>query len=338
MRVALWSAGFFWAAVAAGQETQVPIPELKATLTTTARTVPAGKPVWVHFGIQNLSAGPIQLVVPGTEPNHSEDLAAGLPLPHVFSGRAFNGLVINDDTQRMWQNAINYTPPARAPVITLGPYASIGVQLDASQYYPALKTAGRYRLQWSPYGGRVPSNTLSIEIAPLKQAEIETDFGSMTMRFYYEDAPEHVANFIELAKKGFYENLTFHKIEAGYYILGGCPRGDGTGIRPDGKKLQAEFNDRPVVKGTVLMGRLEDDPDSASSQFFISNTSMPQIEGRYTVFGQLVGETALNTLDHLMNQPVDENGRPKKKVYIRGIRISDAPVTREEAAAQRPLP
>ncbi len=315
-----------------GYAQEAPIPEITAAISLPARTISTGKPVWISLTLQNISSQPVTLTVPGTEPTEPTEVGVGLPVCHVFSGKAYGGLKVTNEYDRSWQNPVGYQPPGKAPTVTLAPHSSVGVRFDAAEYYPSLKTPGRYRIHWAPYGGRVQSNTLMLEVAPLKQAEIETDFGSMNLRFFYEDAPEHVANFIELVKKGFYDNLTFHKVEAGYYILGGCPNGDGTGIRTDGKKLAAELNDRPVVKGTVVMGRLENDFDSASCQFFISNTSMPEIEGHYTVFGELYGADSLRTLDQLMAQPVDETGRPKKKLYIRTIRLSDVPVDRDELA------
>jgi cyclophilin family peptidyl-prolyl cis-trans isomerase len=147
----------------------------------------------------------------------------------------------------------------------------------------------------------------------------------MMMRFFYEDAPSTVANFIELAKSGFYSSKVFHRIEPGYLIQGGCPRGDGTGIRLDGKRIPAEFNGRIMDKGRVAMALLNDDPDSASCQFFICNTRQKDWDGRYTVFGELVGEESFATLERLMNRDVDEQGRPLDPLYMRSVRIIDAP-------------
>jgi cyclophilin family peptidyl-prolyl cis-trans isomerase len=147
----------------------------------------------------------------------------------------------------------------------------------------------------------------------------------MTVRFFYADAPKTVGNFIELAKSGFYDRTTFHRIEPGYLLQGGCPKGDGTGIRADGKRIPAEFNSRPVDKGTVAMALLEDEPDSASSQFFICNTRQKEWDGRYTVFGELVGEASYETLDRLMATPVDEHGHPTRTLHVRSARIVDTP-------------
>jgi len=188
-----------------------------------------------------------------------------------------------------------------------------------------LRSGGRYRVSWSPYNGDVASKTITVTIAPRKQVEIVTDEGTMTLRLFYNEAPQHVENFIELVKTGSYAGKTFHRLEPGYLLQGGCPRGDGTGIRSDGKRVPAEFNEHVHQKGSVSMALLGDDPDSASCQFFICNTRQKEWDGRYTVFAQLVGEESLTTLDRLMLTPVDERGRPQKTLYLRSVRLTDAP-------------
>ena len=301
-----------------------PGPQLLAALAVTSRHVPVGKPLWVDFMIFNVSPEPVTLTAPGTSPE-TQNSPIGLPLTHVFSGRAFSGLTIEGQGGKRWDVALNYQPPGSAPVLQLAPYSSVGITLEVSKYYPALFSAGRYRLRWEPYGGALRSNDLVIDVAPRKQARILTDQGEMLVRLYYDDAPNHVENFLELAQSGFYDNLTFHKIESGYFIQGGDPLGDGRGIRRDGKKLAAEFNDRPQDRGAVNMARIESDPDSASCQFFILNTRIPEWDGRYTQFGHLEGDASYATLDKLLSQPADEQGRPTKRLYIRGVRIEDVP-------------
>jgi peptidyl-prolyl cis-trans isomerase B (cyclophilin B) len=245
----------------------------------------------------------------------------------VFSGVGTSGLTIRGQYTRTLTEAAGYQQPKSAPEIVLGPHAVVGTTVDISALYPPMKVAGLYRVVWQPYGGLVTSNQLTIEVAALKHAIIMTDEGSMTVELKYKLAPRHVANFIELAKSDFYNQRTFHRVEPGYFIQGGCPKGDGTGIRLDGKKVNAEFSDYPVDRGTVCMARLESDPNSASCQFIIANTRLPDWDGRYGVFGQLVGEESYATLDRLMASPVDPRlGRPLRSVYIRAVRVVDAPL------------
>jgi cyclophilin family peptidyl-prolyl cis-trans isomerase len=73
------------------------------------------------------------------------------------------------------------------------------------------------------------------------------------------------------------------------------------------------------------MALLEDDPDSGSCQFFLCNTRQKDWDGRYTVFGQLEGEESFATLDRLMSTPVDDKGRPVRTLYMRTVRVVDAP-------------
>jgi len=297
--------------------------ELRAVISSATRHVSVGKPIWVDFTLQNLSAEDVVLTVPGTQSEHATG-AMGLPLSHVFSGKAFAGLAIEGNHGRRWDVAVDYHPPDTTEIVTITPYGSVGVSLDVTRHYPMLRSPGRYRLSWEPYGGRLRSNELMIEVAPRKQVTLLTDFGEMTIRLFYDEAPCHVENFLELTRDGFYDNLTFHKIWPGTFIQGGCALGNGTGIRPDGRKLSAEFSDLPQDRGAVSMARLETDPNSASCQFFICNTRIPEWDGRYTILGHLIGEEAYETLDRLMSMPVDDQGRPEKRVYIRGARIGDA--------------
>ncbi len=109
--------------------------------------------------------------------------------------------------------------------------------------------------------------------------------GEVRLELYPEDAPKTVESFIALAKKGFYDGLTFHRVIPGFVAQGGDPKGDGTG--GPGYKLRAEFNARKHLRGTLAMARAQD-PDSAGSQFYICLAPQPSLDGKYTVFGQAV--------------------------------------------------
>ena len=301
-----------------------PILGIRADVRPVSYQVPVGQPVWVRFSIENVADEPITLTVPGTEPEIPSP-ESGLPLAHVFSGGSLSGVTVTTEAGRRWDQPVGYRSGPRAPILMIAPRSSVGTTLDLREYFPALRGAGRFRVVWRPYRGAVSSDPMVVTIATLKQSEIAVDDGTMTIRFFYEDAPLHVANFIELAESGFYSGKTFHRIEAGYFLQGGCPRGDGTGIRLDGKRIEAEFNGRPMEKGAVAMALLEDDPESASCQFFICNTRQKEWDGRYTILGELVGEESFATLDRLMATEVDEQGRPLRPLYMRTVRIVDAP-------------
>jgi cyclophilin family peptidyl-prolyl cis-trans isomerase len=104
------------------------------------------------------------------------------------------------------------------------------------------------------------------------------------MEFYPADAPKTVENFVTLAKKGFYNNLTFHRVVPDFVVQGGCPKGTGTG--GPGYTVPAEFNKQKHVRGTVAMARSQD-PNSAGSQFYICYGPTPHLDGNYTVFGKV---------------------------------------------------
>ncbi len=108
--------------------------------------------------------------------------------------------------------------------------------------------------------------------------------GEVRIELYPDDAPKTVEAFITLAKKGFYDGLTFHRVVPGFVAQGGDPKGDGTG--GPGYTLKAEFNKRKHLRGTVAMARSQH-PDSAGSQFYIAFAPAPHLDNNYTVFGQV---------------------------------------------------
>jgi peptidyl-prolyl cis-trans isomerase B (cyclophilin B) len=120
----------------------------------------------------------------------------------------------------------------------------------------------------------------------MKQSGVITlDNGNeIRLEFYPADAPKTVENFVTLAKKGFYNNLTFHRVVPDFVVQGGCPKGNGTG--GPGYTIPAEFNKQKHLRGTVAMARSQD-PNSAGSQFYICYGPTPHLDGSYTVFGKV---------------------------------------------------
>lgn len=116
-------------------------------------------------------------------------------------------------------------------------------------------------------------------------AVIETNKGTIVFKFYPDDAPKTVENFKKLARQKFYDNLTWHRVEKHFVIQGGDPNGNGSG--GPGYTIPAEFNARSHLEGTVAMAR-SFLPDSAGSQFYICLEARPDLDGKYTVFGQAI--------------------------------------------------
>jgi peptidylprolyl isomerase len=121
--------------------------------------------------------------------------------------------------------------------------------------------------------------------APGPHVLIETDRGKLTIELLPDVAPKTVARFTELVRKGFYNGLTIHRVVPKFLIQGGDPSGDGTG--GSGQTIPAEFSEKKHKAGTVGMARTKD-PDSADSQFYICLEPQPFLDGKYTVFGQVV--------------------------------------------------
>ena len=113
---------------------------------------------------------------------------------------------------------------------------------------------------------------------------LDTTKGKVTIAMRPDLAPGHVARIKELVRQRFYDGIVFHRVIDGFMAQTGCPQGTGTG--GSGKKLQAEFNREPHVRGTVSMARAND-PDSGDSQFFICFDDATFLDGKYTVWGQV---------------------------------------------------
>src|SRR6266545_4135568 len=110
--------------------------------------------------------------------------------------------------------------------------------------------------------------------------------GEITLELFAEDAPKTVENFVTLARKGFYDGLTFHRVEPKFVVQGGDPKGNGTG--GPGYTIKDEFNKQQHVRGVVAMARTQA-PNSAGSQFYITLAPAHFLDGKYTVFGKVTG-------------------------------------------------
>jgi peptidylprolyl isomerase len=131
---------------------------------------------------------------------------------------------------------------------------------------------------------------------------LETTKGPVTIEMRPNLAPNHVARIKELVREGFYDGIVFHRVIDGFMAQTGCPHGTGTG--GSGKKLKAEFNAEPHVRGTASMARAAN-PDSADSQFFICFDDAPFLNKQYTVWGQVT--SGMENVDKIKRgEPVDD--------------------------------
>ncbi len=127
----------------------------------------------------------------------------------------------------------------------------------------------------------------------MKKAVIETDKGNIELTLFEKEAPNTVANFEKLANKGFYDGLTFHRVIPDFVIQGGCPKGNGTG--GPGYTIKCEIN--PHKHGTGALSMAHAGKDTGGSQFFITHSPQPHLDGVHTVFGKVVkGMEVVNSI------------------------------------------
>ncbi len=127
----------------------------------------------------------------------------------------------------------------------------------------------------------------------MKKAMIETDKGNIVLELFENDAPNTVANFVKLINKGYYNGLKFHRVIPNFMIQGGCPVGNGTG--GPGYTIKCEINPKKHLTGTLSMAHAG--KDTGGSQFFITHSPQPHLDGVHTVFGQVVeGMNVVNAI------------------------------------------
>ena len=148
--------------------------------------------------------------------------------------------------------------------------------------------------------------------------------GKMTLELYPEKAPKTVANFVELAKKGFYNGIIFHRVIAGFMIQGGDPT--GTGMGGPGHTIVGEFaangiaNDLKHTRGVISMARAYD-PNSAGSQFFIMHADAPHLDGQYAAFGKMTD--GFETLDEIARVRTNFSDKPLREQKMKSVTIEE---------------
>ncbi|MFQ5449865.1 MAG: peptidylprolyl isomerase [Nitrospinaceae bacterium] len=154
-------------------------------------------------------------------------------------------------------------------------------------------------------------------------AILDTTMGTIEISFFEDKAPGHVKNFKDLAKKGYFNGTTFHRVIPGFMIQGGDPNSKSEdksshGMGGPGYTIKAEFNDIPHERGILSMARAQD-PDSAGSQFFIVVKDSFFLDGQYTVFGKVV--QGMDVADKIVNLPRDSRDNPNERIEMTEVRI-----------------
>jgi len=153
------------------------------------------------------------------------------------------------------------------------------------------------------------------------QAELQTNKGPIRLTFLPEVAPGHVKNFLALARIGYYNGVTFHRIIKGFMIQGGCPNGTGTG--GPGYTIPAEFNDTPHEMGVLSMARTSD-PNSAGSQFFLCLGRHTHLDNEYTAFGRVADPESMATVKKIGEMPT-RGDKPVEKVVVEKVTVTEQP-------------
>jgi peptidyl-prolyl cis-trans isomerase B (cyclophilin B) len=153
----------------------------------------------------------------------------------------------------------------------------------------------------------------------MTNATIHTNFGAIELELFDEDAPKTVKNFVDLAQKGFYEGVIFHRVIPDFMIQGGDPT--GTGMGGPGYTFEDEFNDHPAVRGSFAMANAG--PNTNGSQFFIITAeATPWLDGKHTVFGQVTN--GMDVVDKISATATDGADRPLDEVKIERVELAGA--------------
>ena len=163
-------------------------------------------------------------------------------------------------------------------------------------------------------------------------AVIKTSEGDMVVQFWSDAAPKTIENFKKLARSGFYNGTTFHRIMKGFMIQGGDPYTKDPAKEKDygnggpGYTIKDEFSQHDHQRGVISMAR-EKAPDSAGSQFFICLGSIPRLDGKYATFGKVIrGDEVLTKIGNepVKKNPAGEMSQPLNRVVIRAVKIVPA--------------
>jgi cyclophilin family peptidyl-prolyl cis-trans isomerase len=149
-------------------------------------------------------------------------------------------------------------------------------------------------------------------------ATLHTNHGPIDVELYPQEAPKTVDNFVKLARDGFYDRLSFHRVIPDFMIQGGDPTGTGSG--GPGYSFEDEFNEHKVERGALAMANAG--PNTNGSQFFIVTAdACPWLDGKHTVFGKVTG--GMDTVDTISALPRDAHDKPREDSIIERVEVAD---------------
>jgi cyclophilin family peptidyl-prolyl cis-trans isomerase len=234
--------------------------------------------------------------------------------------------VLIDEEGKQFKPEIPEDTPKEVNPSTMVPQYYYGMLIDVTKFFPALSTTGRYKLQWK--SGDIESAEININVIqrydPEKEyyAIVDTDMGKFRLDFFKDEAPLAVKAFIDLSNGGFYDEQIFYQVKPTDYVMAGDTRGDGTGT--SGLLFLSEFNDIPVVTGTVLMPQHIGAPPRNDGKFLITLRPRPEKTGFLTVFAQV--SEGLEIIKKISIVPTTEDVhspyfKPLKDLLIKKIAI-----------------
>jgi cyclophilin family peptidyl-prolyl cis-trans isomerase len=175
---------------------------------------------------------------------------------------------------------------------------------------------------------RLPKPTLRLDPSRTYEAVMDTSCGSFTITLDVKSSPETSASFVSLARRGFYDNLTFHRIVPGFVIQGGDPLGNGQG-GPGYTVVEAPPGDVRYTRGVVAMAKTEiEEPGTSGSQFYVVTAPDAQLPADYAVLGKVT--QGMNVVERIALVPTDQANpdpslreRPRQPVVIRSVTITE---------------
>jgi cyclophilin family peptidyl-prolyl cis-trans isomerase len=160
------------------------------------------------------------------------------------------------------------------------------------------------------------TNNLEEETNMIK-AIMKTNKGDIELELYKEKTPITVENFINLSNKGYYDNLTFHRVIKNFMIQGGDPKGDGTG--GPGYTIPDEFDNSLKFNDVGILAMANAGPNTGGSQFFITTEKTPWLDNKHTIFGKVIN--GYNIVEEISNTQTGKNDKPIEPIIIETIEI-----------------
>jgi cyclophilin family peptidyl-prolyl cis-trans isomerase len=147
---------------------------------------------------------------------------------------------------------------------------------------------------------------------------LATNHGEIKLEIFEDRVPKTAGNFLSLARKGFYNGLTFHRVIPDFMIQGGCPKGDGTG--GPGYTIPDEFHPQLKHDRSGIVSMANAGPNTGGSQFFITLAPTKWLDGKHAIFGRVVaGDDVVQKIGHLQR---DAHDRPRNGVKILSVKVS----------------